>query len=209
MKKTIFILMMLFTATLFAQEKFTEFKAGLLMPSDAKAGFYGGLTMGRAIDENVSVSLAIDVYRRTYTKETTIDTSTLGQATEKEIQTELEHSTTMLPIFFQLHYQGEISPVFNLRITAGLGYEFLWNGVTNYITGKDETRFYGGFGWHVDAGVWYPISRASDFYAEMVYHSGSPSRDEGKTEAGLPKRTEVDMSGIGFRIGLRIYSFGF
>jgi hypothetical protein len=207
MKKIIFILMMLFTTTLFAQEKFTEFKAGLLMPTDAKTGFFGGLTMGRAIDENVGISLAIDVYRKSYIKDEAIFDTTIVTG-QKDIRRKFEQSATLIPIFFQFHYQGEITPLFNLRVTAGLGYEFLWTNYTDYEHKTEDSFFFSGFGWHVDAGVWYPLSRASDIYAELLYHSGIPSKDK-KDKEGFPIRTEVDMSGLGFRIGLRIYNFGF
>jgi hypothetical protein len=72
----------------------------------------------------------------------------------------------------------------------------------------DETRFYSGFAWQVGAGVSVPMSRNSDVFAEALYLGGTPSKDEGK-ELGLPVRTEVDMSGLMIRLGIRLYNFGF
>jgi len=54
----------------------------------------------------------------------------------------------------------------------------------------------------------FPISRSGDLFAEVSYHAGSPSRGEGENAEGLPVRTEVDMSGIMIRGGIRIYDFG-
>jgi len=210
MKKTLLILLAVSFSTLFAQQKFTEFKVGIHNPESAKTGFWGGLTFGRAVDENIGVGLAVDFYRSSYTKETKVGSQDLqGNITEDEIEVSLEQSTTLVPIFFNIQYQGPMTRFLNLRITAGLGYEFLWSSYQNYYTNDDKTRFYNGFGWHVDAGVAYELSRASDIFAQVTYHSAAPSRDRGETAAGLPTRKEVDMSGIGLRLGIRIYSFGF
>ncbi|MBD3223149.1 MAG: outer membrane beta-barrel protein [Caldithrix sp.] len=194
----------------FTQTKFTEFKAGVLNPENAKTGFMGGVNFGRSVDENVGVSFAADVYRRSYTDETVIyQAETSNGVVEEQFQTESEQSTTMIPLFFQLHYQGPVSNIFNIRVSGGLGYEFLWNSITNYNTGEDNTKFFHGFGWHVDLGAMYPLSRASDIFAEVTYHGGKPGKGEGKNEAGLPIRKEINMSGFGVRIGMRIYNFGF
>ncbi len=205
----LFISILLLSTMASGQTKFSEFKVGFLSPSGAKTGFYGGLQMGRAVDENIGVGFAIDVYRRSYTKETKISEADIGEGNFEDIQTELEQSTTMLPLFFQIAYQGAMAPVINLRVAAGLGYAFLWNSVINYNTGKDKSQFFGGFAWHVDVGAVYALSRASDIFAEIYYHGGKPSRDEGKTEDGLPLRTEINMNGVGLRIGIRIYNLGF
>ncbi|MGD9899436.1 MAG: outer membrane beta-barrel protein [Calditrichaceae bacterium] len=211
MKKIITFTFLLFMmiSTSYAQHPFTEFKVGFLDPSGASTGFYGGVNFGRAVDENVGVSLGLDVYRRSYTEETVIKNVEVGEGVRQDIAKSIDQSITMIPIFLQFHYTGNLSPVFNLRVTGGFGYELLWNGVTNYETKEDDTEFYGGWGWHLDAGVSYPLSRASDLYGEVTYTGGSPSRDAGETADGLPVRSEIDMSGFGARIGIRLYGLGF
>lgn len=204
----LFILLVM-SSGLMAQSRFTEFKAGLLMPSDAQSGFLGGVNFGRAVDENIGTSLGIDVFRRSYTKETTVAEYNVGEGDFTEIARELDQSITLIPIYFQLHFVGGLSQAVQLRFSAGVGYELLWNNINNYQTGEDKTQFFHGFGWNVSGGASYPLSRASDIFGEVIYHSGKPSRDAGETEAGLPVRSEIDMSGIGFRFGIRIYGFGF
>lgn len=205
----IFAVILFFSQVVSGQTKFSEFKAGLINPKDAKAGFYGGVNLGRSVDENVGVSLAIDVYRKSYDKETEIvkEVETGGVTKTTKVK-DFEQSTTMLPLFFQIHYQGPITQIFNLRASAGIGYELLWNSWTDYENDEDGLSFFHGFGWHADLGATYPLSRASDIFAEVFYHGGKPSKDEGKKE-GQPIYQEVDMSGIGFRVGMRIYNFGF
>jgi hypothetical protein len=181
----------------------------LLNPSNAKTGFLGGITVGRAVDENVGIGLALDFYRKSYTKDTEISLKETGGTKPTTMITDYEESATLLPLFLQVQYQGAVAPMLNIRVTAGLGYELLWSSYTNYYSKEEDTKFYSGFGWHIDLGAVYPLSRKSDVFAEILYHGGKPSTDEGKTEEGAPIHTEVDMSGLGFRIGIRLYNFGF
>lgn len=205
----ILILCLSLVGQLFSQNKMTEFNVGLLGPSDAEGGFFGGVSMGRMVDEKIGISLGLHFYRSSYTKESKIGTrDNTGQVVTSETATELDQSATLIPLFFQLHYTGAITQSLDLKVTAGLGYEFLWNSVTKFEDNIDRTDFFSGFGWQVAAGVSLPISSASDFYGEVLYHGGAPSKDAGKTEEGFPVRTEVDMSGLGIRIGLRLYNFG-
>ena len=178
MKKTILIILLAGLSAIYAQTKFSEFKVGLINPANAKTGFFGGVTFGRAIDNNISVGMAFDFYRSSYTKETIINKVEISPGVfEDEKAVGLEQSTTLIPLFFNIQYQGPMTRFINLRITAGLGYEFLWNSFQNYNTKKDVTRFYSGFGWHLGAGIAYELSKASDVFAQVTYHSGAPSRD--------------------------------
>ncbi len=194
----------------YASDRMTEFNVGLLAPNDAEKGFYGGMNMGRMVDENVGVSFGFNVYRSSYTKKSQIgEDNGSGQIVISTKQYELEQSATAVPLFFQLHYVGQISPSLDLKVTGGIGYELLWNSITNYVTQEDQTDFFSGFAWHLGAGVSIPISRAADFYGEAFYHGGVPGRDNGETVEGLPVVSEVDMSGFGLRVGVRLYGFGF
>ena len=210
MKKIlVFILLLIMFCSLGAQEKFTEFQGGILIPADAKTGFIGGLAFGRMVDESIGWGVELDVYRKTYTKETAVDSTTTSMVEERVIQTEIENATTMIPIFFKIILHTQIAPRLDLRVAGGAGYEFMWNSETNYRLHKDDTRFYSGFTWQIGGGLSLPISRASDFFVDASYHGGKPSRGETKNELGLPVRKEVNMSGFMIRVGLRLYTFGF
>lgn len=209
MKKLLFVsLLLLLCTSLFGQEKFTEFQAGFLVPEDAKTGFIGGITFGRMLDENIGWAVELDYYGRTYEKSTEVPDEGWSETNPVTVTTEIENSTTMLPIFFKLVYLTQVGPNFDLRVGGGIGYEFMWNSETNYRLNVDKTRFYSGFTWQIGGGLSLPISRAADFFGDVSYHGGTPSRDEGETEEGLPLRTEVDMSGFMVRLGIRLYTFG-
>lgn len=192
----------------FSQGKMTEFGVGLHSPADAESGFYGTLNLGRMVDENVGVSFGIHVYHSSYTKTSKYGQEKNGQIIVSETATELEQSATLIPLMFQIHYVGAVTKSLDLKITGGLGYELLWNSVNNIAEKKEGTQFFSGFGWNLGAGLSIPISRSADFYGEAFYHGGAPSRDAGETEEGFPIRSEIDMGGLGFRIGIRLYSFG-
>ncbi|MCK5033504.1 MAG: outer membrane beta-barrel protein [Calditrichia bacterium] len=211
MKNILTILMILiFSAGIFAQGSFTDFKIGLLMPSDAETGFIGGIGFGKMVDEKVGAGLELNYYGKTFTKETKVaeDPATIGTTGSSTYVTEIENSTTLIPIMFNVVLVTQAGPNFDLRFTGGVGYELLWVNENNYQDGYEDTRFYSGFAWQVGAGASIPMSRNSDIFAEAMYHGGSPSKDEGK-ELGLPVRTEVDMSGFMVRLGIRLYNFGF
>lgn len=211
MKKILlfFVISLLAVNFSYAQQSFTDFKFGLLMPADAKTGYIGGIGFGRMVDENIGAGLELSYYGKTYTKETTVDNTQQGQVQTSTIATEIENSTTLIPILFHLVYVTQAGPNFDLRFTAGVGYELMWNSETNFVENIDETRFYSGFAWQIGGGASFPISRNADLFGEAIYHGGSPSRDEGETAFGLPVRSEVDMSGLMVRLGIRLYNFGF
>jgi hypothetical protein len=204
----IFVLLLL-TTSAFSQGGFTDFQVGVLMPADAQTGFVGGVFSGKMVDNNMGYGFEINYYSKGYTKETKVASGADGQVSEDRIVTEIENSTTLIPILFKLVYAGQAGPNFDYRAFAGVGYQLLWNSETNHLEGKDESRFYSGFAWQLGVGANYPISRSADVFGELAYHGGSPSRDEGETIAGLPVRTEVDMGGLMLRVGVRLINFGF
>jgi hypothetical protein len=207
MKKIIFLLvlfLLLFPAALFAQSTILGLNGGMLFPEDTESGAIIGLSWGQMLDQNISWEIEGDYFWRTYTEEMTVEVSG-GTTQSSTIVTEIENSTRMLPLFFKVSYLTQILPKLDLKLGGGLGYLFLWNNDTNYKLDVESSESYSGFAWQLSAGISFPISRAADFYGEGAYLFSSPSTDAGTTPDGLPKRTEVDMSGIWLRLGLRLY----
>jgi hypothetical protein len=149
-------------------------------------------------DENLGWAFEAQYFWRTYTQEYTTEPQT--------IVTEIENSTKMLPVMGKIIYLSQIAPSLDIRISGGIGYAFLWNKEANYIEGQEESNSFSGFAWEIGAGISIPISRAADFFGEINYFYSTPSRDAGKTVEGLPQRTEIDMSGLLFRVGVRFYN---
>ena len=207
MKTTIvvFILLISCTTGVVGQHTIFEIEGGALFPQDTETGTIIGLGVGRMADENLGWAFEAQYFWRTFTKEYTV--SETGGATQQEtIVTEIENSTKMLPVMGKIIYLGQIAPGLDIRISGGIGYAFLWNTEANYLAGVEESDSFSGFAWQVGAGLSLPISRAADFFGELIYFYSKPSRDAGTTQAGLPQRTEIDMSGLLIRVGVRFYN---
>ena len=73
MKNILTILMIiLFSASIFAQGSFIDLKLGVLMPSDAETGFIGSIGMGKMVDENIGAGFELSYYGKTFTKDTKV-----------------------------------------------------------------------------------------------------------------------------------------
>lgn len=199
------LLILLFSTFAIAQHTIFEAEGGALFPQDTETGTIIGLVAGRMADENLGWAFEAQYFWRTFTKEYTV-AETGGATQEATIVTEIENSTKMLPIMGKIIYLSQIAPSLDIRISGGIGYAFLWNNEANYVVNVEESKSYSGFAWQLGAGLSLPISRAADFFGEMDYFYSMPSRDAGTTQAGLPQRTEIDMSGLLLRIGVRFYN---
>lgn len=200
-----FIIILTCATGVMSQHTMFELEGGALFPQDTETGTIIGLTIGRMADENLGWAFEAQYFWRTYTKEFTV--SETGGVTQQEtIVTEIENSTKMLPVMGKIIYLSQIAPSLDIRISGGIGYAFLWNREANYLLGKEESNSYSGLAWEIGAGISLPISRAADFFGEINYFYSTPSREEDRTIEGLPQRTEIDMSGILLRIGIRLYN---
>ena len=199
--KTIFLSLLIsaiFTSGAIGQHTMFEIEGGVLFPQDTETGTIIGLSVGRMADENLGWAFEAQYFWRTYTQEYSTDQQT--------IVTEIENSTKMLPVMGKIIYLTQFAPSLDLRLSGGIGYAFLWNKEANYIEGKEESNSFSGFAWEIGAGISIPISRAADFFGELNYFYSTPSRDAGTTVDGLPQRTEIDMSGLLLRVGVRLYN---
>jgi hypothetical protein len=200
-----FIIILTCATGAMSQHTMFELEGGALFPQDTETGTIIGLTIGRMADENLGWAFEAQYFWRTYTKEFTVP-ETGGVTQQETIVTEIENSTKMLPVMGKIIYLSQIAPSLDIRISGGIGYAFLWNREANYLLGKEESNSYSGLAWEIGAGISLPISRAADFFGEINYFYSTPSREEDRTIEGLPQRTEIDMSGILLRIGIRLYN---
>lgn len=183
----------------------TTIKAGYFNPRGSKAGFIFGGSYSWIVDEAVDVGLAVDYFRKNYTDETEIAKKvTDGKIVEKEIVTNAEFTTNILPIYGVVNAKFPAGYTMDYFISGGLGYEMLFSKEQTFGDNPKKTsRYYSGFKWILSAGIIYRIGSRSSFIAEAFYDGTKVSRDK-KNEAGTPARYEVDLSGFGVRIGIRM-----
>lgn len=210
-KSIIFIISFFFISSLFAQNMpYSEFKAGLMNPKDAKTGWMFSYGTGKTIDEAFSWVVEFSLYAKRYSKVTAVDTLLGDQISEVLKQKELDFSTYLLPILFKITFDKKTAPHSPLMLkgSAGLGYQFLWNREQNYLTKNKETRFYHGFAYQLSFGFGLEMSSSAVLFVEAFYHGGKVKRNKTKTEDGLPVWKEVNMGGPGIRFGINFVNFG-
>ncbi|HDQ00362.1 MAG TPA: hypothetical protein ENN22_14440 [bacterium] len=199
--------LVLFAATqIFAQAySATTLKVGYYNPKGAKAGFLFGGNYSWVVDESVDIGIAVDYFRKNYTEETTIAESVSpGGTVENEIRTEAEFTTNILPIYGILNVKFPAGRYLDYYLSGGLGYAMLFSTEQTFGEGgSKQNRFYSGFKWLASAGFMYQVGSRSSFLAEVFYDGTKVSRDK-KNEAGAPVRYEVNLSGLGFRVGIRM-----
>jgi len=183
----------------------TTIRLGYYNPKDTKSGLLIGVNLSTAVDENVDFGLSVDFFHRSYKQEREVaDTVSAGGVIEHTIVRELEFTTTAVPIMASLTLKLNSQLPFTYFFGGGLGYELLFNKENNYETQISDTRFYHGFCWELQGGVMYRLGRRSWLIAEVLYHDAHVKRNRKKTEAGLPIWDEVNLSGLGFRFGVRM-----
>jgi hypothetical protein len=187
------------------QMRFLEVQGGVLNPKGARrAGLIFGANYGISVDERVDLGLGLSVYHKGYRETTGIDTSQTGAGSEvHRVMTPLEYSTTIIPLTASVTVHIPFQPPLGYYIGGSLAYEFLFDKYTNYETGdKDNARF-GGFGWMARAGAELIIGTRSSLTLEAFYN-GCTVKGDRKKISGMPSWKEVDLSGLGFRGGIRV-----
>jgi len=199
------LLVILLAGTAAAQNlRMLELRGGHFNPKDTKSGMILGGMYGISFDERVSLGFGLDIFHKGYKKESVVATeSSESGIDESTVTRELEYKTTLVPLSLNLDIRLPFEPPFNLYVGGSLAFEMLFNSENNYVDDVKEKRFYSGFGWMARAGVEYAIGRRSALIVEAFYNNCRVSSDAKKKE-GLPVWKEVDLSGLGFRAGVRL-----
>jgi len=184
----------------------TSLKLGFFNPKDATSGLIFGINHGYIIDETIDVGFSVDFFRKSYKKDTEIAKTVKAQdITEVTKQRDMEFTTFILPLMATANIRipvSRISPIF-MVVNGGLGWEMMFNTEHNYIQDKKESRFYHGFGYTVNIGIMYQIGSRSAILGELGYNGCKVSRNY-DVEEGTPIWDEVNISGLIFKVGLRL-----
>ncbi len=185
-----------------------EIMGGYLNPKDATPGMIIGGTYGVSIDERVDLSLGLSYYHKKYSKTSAVaDTDYVSGIHETTVLKELEYSTSLLPVSGNVNIRIPFQPPVYWLVGASVTYNFLFNTEKNYEQGLSEKRTYKGWGWMLRAGVEYMIGSRSSIVLEAIYNIGKVHRNADTTVQGLPVWDEVNLTGLGFRTGLRLEFF--
>ncbi|MBL7191063.1 hypothetical protein ISS30_05155 [bacterium] len=203
MRLSIVILFLLlstaFLGTAAAQSSET-LRIGGFYPESIDDGVTFGFHLKRAIDERLDFGFSGDYFGKKYKSDTEIDT---GGMTNTVI-TNFEETIIMIPLFLNLDYKLLLDYPIVPYIGGGAGYTLLWDKYDNYKSPYDEERdFYHGFAWQAYAGTTLQISSKAVLVLEGFYNNSKPSKKEEEDNSGRPVRTEIDVTGYGFRVGIK------
>ncbi len=201
------LILLVLTPAAFAKRDAYYINAGVFNPKATDSGLMIHLNTSRVFDEKVDFGVSLDFYSKTSTDDQRITWQDPNTNTSIDtVVTSFESRKVMLPVMAELSIRIPVEfPVYPL-IKAGLGYAFLWNSFDNYKTKESETQFYHGMCWRLGIGGMYRLGHSSALTVEGFYNGCKTSRKEDSV-IGLPTRTEIDMSGLGFMVGLRLGGF--
>ena len=184
--------------------KSLEFQVGSFNPKDTPAGIIWDVKYGIAVDEAVDIHLGVAWFHKSYEEVSTVavgETESGVETTTKEAA--LEYTTNLLPITASATIHLPMNSPLGIYFGAGLSWQFLFNKENNYDDEISETRTYNGGGWNARVGAEYELGSKSSLIAEMFYNNCKVKGNKDKKE-GLPVWDEVDVTGLGFKIGLRV-----
>jgi hypothetical protein len=187
-----------------AQGGILAIHAGYTNPKDTQSGMLIGASFGTAIDEAVNIGIGLDVFHKTYTEESKVAEVDEEGLTTKTYVTSVEYARTMLPLMLVLNAKIPASRYAGYFVRGALGYEFLISKEKNYEQNSSKTRNFGGLGWQLAGGLYYNIGRRSTLVADVFYNNADVSRSVQKSDKGLPVSERVDLSGLGFRLGVQL-----
>ncbi|MFH1853347.1 MAG: hypothetical protein ABIA75_13495, partial [Candidatus Neomarinimicrobiota bacterium] len=172
-------------------------------PGDAKSGMILGYQMGKTVDDRVSFGFSSDLYSRKYEKLVEIDTTGLDIADIVTKRVDIEFSTYMLPIQANaiIAMPMDISGM-SPYLGGGLGVAFLLNREVNYASDETDVRFFSGWIWNLTGGLQYELGQNSAAWLELFYIHAPMKGSRDETKSGFPVYDELDMSGLGLRLGL-------
>lgn len=211
MMKKYLLLIILLPLPLFAQWNTSAIKLGTFIPSSAGAGFIVGYEGSHFFDPHFSFGWSIDWYHSNYTDETVVNEANQLYGVGVT-QNQLRASTNLhdFPIMADINIRFPITPLAEVYGTGGLGFEALFISYNNFDNPSEndfKTAF--AFNWRIGAGATYAIGNRSEVFGELAFHYSQPSWTYQFTDPNTGRQDtyqrSIDMSGMMFRLGVRIY----
>ena len=204
----IVVLLLCLTGLVYGRNmKALELHVGTLNPKGTPSGMLLGGSYGINVDEAVDVSIGVFYFWKSYSETSEINTGTTPGGTQiTENQQTLDYSTSLLPVSANVTIHFPVAQKVSVYGGGGISYQFLWNKENNIVANVESSRFFSGFGWVGRAGAELLLGSRSSLIVE-AYYNGCKVKGNKSEEAGLPTWDEVDVTGLGFRAGVRLIMF--
>ncbi len=212
MKKFIWGIILIFPILVQAQYKSSIVKLGIFSPSSTETGFIIGYESNKFIDRNFDIGWSIDWFHKSYIDQTLVSrlNDYNGYFDSKLNELRAETNLHSIPAQFIMKAKFPINPRLTSYALGGVGAEVLLVSYRNYRnTDQDDFDIAADFNWRLGFGAAYAIGRRSDIFAEITYHSSSPSWSYEINDSAIGTKRiferAFDMSGFMLRIGFKFY----
>ncbi len=206
-KFLLFIALSLIICSLSATE-IMNFRFGYLWPDKPESGIFGGIAYGTKFDQSVQIEFSGDFFFNSYTEKSKIGIDLTGNSEATIIQMTTDKQTYYFPLMANLIINIPVQTKIKPYAKGGIGYGFLWEDI--YVAETDENpkkiddvKFYGGFNWLIGGGAKFKLGNNSNLTGECFFNGGKMKRDKKQSSTGITW-SEVNMSGIGLRLGVEI-----
>jgi hypothetical protein len=109
-----------------------------------------------------------------------------------------------MPVMLELVIKVPIIWKSSVFAHGGIGYEVLFSKEQNFSDNVSDRRLYGGFAWMLGTGVRFELGDNSALFAEGFYHNANVKRARKDIKEALPVFEQVDLSGLGVRVGIAL-----
>jgi hypothetical protein len=170
-----------------------------------------GAAFVSTFDDAVDLGFGLDIFQKSYSEETEVSTTKTGDTQTTVVAVTMDYKRTAIPLYASLKIKipGLISRrndqiIFGYFARASLSYQFLVSDEKNYEENVSEKRNYKGWGWQGGAGIYYRVGSRSTLIAEAIYNNCIVNRNVTEQTDPLPQTERVNLSGIGFRVGVEL-----
>jgi hypothetical protein len=166
------------------------------------APFIVGLRAGPMVDKRLQVGLLVDWVHQTKNLSNILSTSQAPGGIKVDVKQDSARALmNLVPMMAFVQASGWGLLGFLPYIGAAGGYEVLVLSADDFISGKSFESTFGGWAYQVWAGVGFPLGERTKLNGELFVNEAILGRSVASTN-GQSAHENVDMNGIGFRLGL-------
>ena len=203
---TFLIVMLMIAATSAFADKGYTVRASYYDPDNAEPGFSFGASFGGSFNDVVMLGIGTDFYYKNYTRSTEVATGVVNGIPTTISTTQFQYSTLIFPIMAELNVRIPIVWKVAAFGHGGIGFEFMRTKMQDYYDNSiEDKRWYAGFAWIAGAGVAFELGNDTDIYVEGFYKHSEVKRNLDEFSEGMPVFEQVDLSGVGIRLGIALY----